>query len=254
MPYGPAQAPTYDETGAAATAGLIASDAVTFRSTTDSTVEEQTGGSVIALPDTVAGQLMAPVTAQPVTSSGLAAVGASRDALVAVAPAGAALTGFDDPSCVTITATRITYASCALTANLGDTISVNGYIARDGGPLSWDVTMVLHSSDVTFAMDVSTRMHGALTVTEAALVGQARSDVQATMTASGVNMVMGYSTIANVDLGYVASPFCITSGTLEVKRTWTQRPPGMPAMDPYADVGYLFTWNGCDAVNVAHSL
>jgi hypothetical protein len=55
-----------------------------------------------------------------------------------------------------------------------------------------------------------------------------------------------------VDLTWQPSPFCVTSGSVEVKRVWTDKPQG--ATGPaFADVGVKLTWSGCNAFQVAHS-
>ena len=49
------------------------------------------------------------------------------------------------------------------------------------------------------------------------------------------------------------NPDCVTAGTVEVKRVWSERPYGATGPD-FADVAVKLTWTGCNTVTKQHSI
>ncbi|ACL67222.1 conserved hypothetical protein [Anaeromyxobacter dehalogenans 2CP-1] len=240
--YGAAGAATFEEQAAADLAQGSAADAQLVQSGTSSD-----GSSVAGLADAMASQAWGSAT---VAVTALRAAGIER-AVTTVRPA-ADLTGFDDPTCVTVTAGRISYSGCTITVGL-DQLSVNGWFARDGATLAWDVTSALHSVADGYDLDVSAHLTGNLTFGTGTIIGRVRSDNAATIHTAQASMHVAYATLADLDLEHDGNG-CVTGGTLELRRVWTDRAPGMPTTGEYADAGLLFSWQGCGVVLVSRSL
>jgi hypothetical protein len=225
--YGEPVAPTLDEEASATQGSTLIQDGVSYRSSDDPLVADQTGGSLFGdtgLSGTAAGRSTAKAIA---ASAGLGAATLAPEALG---------DGFADPACVVITPGRITYDGCYM-SQVGMELTWNGWVTRTGDVVAWDVTSVVTMTDVDLTFTTRMRLFGSITVTP-----------------SGMGFRMGFATIADLDLVYAADPFCITGGTLELRRVWTERMAGMPSTGEYADQGAKFTWTGCGAVSVARSL
>ena len=87
-------------------------------------------------------------------------------------------------------------------------------------------------------------------MTSTTVVGQGLSEISGSVSGQGQSVSFGLDTAAMVNLTY--SPTCVTSGTLEVKRVWSQRPQGATGPD-FADVAVKLTWTGCNTIQVQHS-
>lgn len=240
--YGSPSTATLEEQAAADSAQGGAGDALMVRSGASSD-----GSSIAGLADQMASQAWGSAT---VAVAALRAAGIER-AATTLRPA-ADLTGFDDPACVTVTAGRIAYSGCTITVGL-DQLSVNGWLTRDGATLAWDITSALHSVADTYDLDVSSHLTGNLTFGVGTIAGRVRSDNAATIHTAQASMHVAYTTIADLALEHDGNG-CVTGGTIELRRVWTDRAPGMPTTGEYADGGLLFTWQGCGVVLVARSM
>ena len=90
-------------------------------------------------------------------------------------------------------------------------------------------------------------------MTASKITGNATSDFGGTVSGQGQSIGFGVATAAVVDLTYQTTPSCcVTGGTVEVKRVWTQKPQGATGPQ-FADLGVKLTWSGCNAFQVAHS-
>lgn len=246
--YGAAVTPSVTEAAAATAGEASTSDGAALQAAT-STDPAAAGGSIISLPDQMAaeawsGSSMGALGATP-TSRTLASLGG---------PAAVMVYGFDDPTCLTIVPTAsITYTGCTVTLDTA-VIRVDGKITLSGATLGWDLTTRMTDASTTYSMAVAVHATGALTFGATTVTGQARSDTQAKVTSGGTTMNAAYTTLADVALEFVRDPFCVTGGTLELRRVWTQRPAGMPTTGEYADQGLRFTWQGCGTVLVQRSI
>lgn len=235
---------------AAEDGSLLLSDGATLRAAGDATAAEIASGSLPMIPDDMASYVfdggmvgMAPGGVDVKRVAG-ALAGNSFDR--------AALgDGFDDPGCVTASPGEVRYTSCVLTMpEQGMAMAVNGTFGRAGDVVSWDVTMTVTMTDVDFTMTSGNHLHGSITFGASTIVGQARSDQSVNAHVQGQSVRAGATTIADLDLEYVAGPFCVTGGTLELRRVWTRRPTGATSAD-LPDQGVKFTWQGCGQVLVA---
>jgi hypothetical protein len=249
--YGTPTTPTYDEQAAASDGGFLLQDGATYRTSGDTTAGETASGSLPSLPDQLAGEvfgdsmmsLPAPVAKQ--MGGAIGGVGfralAYEDGY-----------GFDNPACLAMSPGLVRYQSCVVTMPDGTVMTVNGQFSLSGDVFAWDLTVGVSLNDVEFgmAMTASNHLYGSITFGATTIVGRARSDMSGSVTMDGQNFRFGATTIADLDLQYTADPaFCVTGGTLELRRVWTRRPTGATAAD-LPDEGVKFTWQGCGSVLV----
>jgi hypothetical protein len=134
------------------------------------------------------------------------------------------------PQCASIGASMVTYNQCDLSSGQFSG-QINGTISRSGDTTSFNLMWTLNGS--TFSG--TTRITGAITITTSMITGNLRMDQNYTSAGVGYNL----STTVAMNLGYQASPFCLTSGTLLVQRTGT----GMNG-------SARLTWTGCNMFQV----
>lgn len=246
--YGAAVAPTATEAAAATAGEASTSDGAALQAST-ATDPAAAGASIISLPDRMATETW--------SSSSMALQGSTSTARTVAAlggPAAVMAYGFDDPTCLTIVpGASITYTGCTVTLGTS-VVRVDGKISLSGATLGWDLTSRLTDAGTGYSMIAAVHATGALTFGATTVNGRARSDTSATVTGNGATVSAAYTTLADVALELQRDPFCVTGGTLELRRVWTQRPAGMPATGQYADQGLRFTWQGCGTVLVQHSI
>jgi len=199
-------------------------------------------------------------------SSGVAAAPAEPLRTLAsrtlVRSSGTALTVGMDPACVVQDATSVSWTGCTISDTdpiTGDTVTVvvDGSLTWDPatGVTSWDVIETLDMTMTTdggvLTMHAAVHPTGSITVTDSTIVGHARSGTSATASFQGRTFSEGVVTTLDLDLGYAADPFCITSGTLELEQIWTRRPAGYTEAQ-LPNQGWRFEWAGCGLFTVAH--
>lgn len=171
--------------------------------------------------------------------------------------------GYDNPACVAVTATSVTLTGCSLEvvdvdpvtgATTTMTTVVSGsFKVPAAGSLVWDFTARVTMVSPDMSMTVSAHQSGDWTVTDTTILGAQRSEMSVTARIDGQTMSAGMHESLDVDVTYVPGPpACITGGTLEVKRVWTQRPQGATSAD-LPDAAALVTWTGCGTGTVAFS-
>jgi hypothetical protein len=166
-------------------------------------------------------------------------------------------TGFDDPTCQTMTASSVTLRGCTTTIVSGTTtekVTVSGSLALSNAnqTITWDLSVALSVVDTSmpgFNMTMNTHQSGNLTVTPTTIKGSMLSETSVTY--AGISF--GVDESLDVDVTYQSTPSpCVTGGTVEAKRVWTQRPMGMPAAQ-LPDLAAKVTWSGCGAATIALS-
>lgn len=262
--YGAASTPAAGspEASAATTGETALATAPAAPTTTDPALGDPNAASIISLPEAMSSQLMGSSTTVMSAQTGAAqkalAVGMGR-----LTPAGA---GFDNPACVSVTPGVITYSGCKITVpnttGATETITVNGTVTRAvAGAVAnvgWDLRTHFTSTDPSMTLALDMHQTGAIAITAPAittdpwtLVGSARSDTDVNVSANGMSVSASVTVLAGYDLQFVNDPsFCVTGGTIELRRVWTKRPTGVTTAQ-VPDEGILFTWNGCGNVNVA---
>jgi hypothetical protein len=155
-------------------------------------------------------------------------------------------------TCVTVTATSVSFANCV---DVEDTLTftLNGTVSATPGQIDWNLSNKLAGRESDgVSIDVTSHPSGSLAVTATSIKGTALSDLGGSVTGPGQSG-FAVATAQLIDVTYQAQPaFCITSGTIEVKRVWTKR-PNAASGGVFADAGVKLTWIGCAAVRIAHS-
>jgi hypothetical protein len=184
----------------------------------------------------------------------------------------AATGGFDNPLCWSVAGTattgQIVFHHCTVTdpTNSSFTTSIDGSFNRDGGHVYWDATISIHDSEPitgggTMTLSASERVSGDITfnpaVTPKTIVGFARSEIWLSVAAPSQSLSAAVTYNADYDLEYADSPsFCVTGGTLTLKRIWSEIPSGASGQPDFADAAVQFTFVGdgltcATGVNVA---
>lgn len=250
-----------DAESAALTGEAGFADALLVAAETDPALAEARANSVVTLPDTMATAVMdsfGPAAPALSTSPLLARAGdAARSALAARIPAAPSPALLD--ACVTVTPGRITYANCTETVVDGTyttTVTMNGWFTftASGGnaTLDWDLDVRVVAADAEISLDVTNAYKGSLTSGPGTLAGASRSDLDARYSAQGYgNFDFALTHLVDYELEFQAEPFCLTGGTLELRRVWRERLAGVPA-EQMPDQAVLFTFGpGCGFAQVA---
>jgi hypothetical protein len=162
---------------------------------------------------------------------------------------------FVDSSCATVTPTSVTLKGCqvAITDTDGSSITVtaDGTLSVAADTLTWDLTLHVAVSNPAQSASASGAFHdsGTLTVTTTAAKGSMRRELTASSTVQGQSAGLGVSESLDFDLTYDPAISCVTGGTLEAKRVWTQRPSGQGAT-LLRDRGAKVNWTGCGIATV----
>jgi hypothetical protein len=236
--YGAPTAATTQESAAASSAQTQLSGTAGFSSAPGAT----NGAAVIAFADSLA-------------ASALGSAGVP----MAVAPSGSgisrALTNGDVYStCTTVTASSVTFNNCQIVSS-GITVTISGSISVSANTVSWNISGGVSGTNATsgFTVNVAHQQSGSLTVTATKVTGDAVSRISGSVSGQGQTMNFGVDSAVLVDLTYQASPFCVTAGSVEVKRVWTLKPNGASG-PPFNDAAVKLSWTGCNVpVQVAHS-
>ena len=245
--YGTATLPASNELAAAQEGEGSTSDGAALQASA-AVDPAAAGSSIMSLPDAMA------AAAWSSTTLAREATRRQRTHPPQGGPPAGTVAGFDDPGCVAFAPGLITYTACTVTL---DTIVVrtDGRITGTGPTLAWDLDVRMTDADPQYSMTITVDATGALTFGAGDVTGRARSDTHAIFSGTaGPSVRLGYTTLADLDLDFVRDPFCVTGGTLELRRIWTERPLGAPTGGEYADQGILFSWQGCGTVLVARSL
>jgi len=156
--------------------------------------------------------------------------------------------------CTVVTANTVTFNNCQQ-SDSGYTFTLNGTVTATGTPGNGNVTWDIHGgfSGTNQGITVNLNLHqsGTLTVTPTTVVGNSLSEISGSASGNGQSISFGLDTAAVVNLTYNAT--CVTSGTIEVKRVWSQRPNGATGPQ-FADVAVKLSWTGCNTVQVEHSM
>jgi hypothetical protein len=232
--YGAPQAPSASEQSAATSAQGSLSNAAAFSAAPDGT----RGASVVSFVDDLAS----------------AVLGAAPTGMAAPTPASARsmVSSAFTSDCTVVSGDTVHFTNCAQTDS-GFTLTLNGIISSKGGTVAWDISGGFSGTDTGTTVNLDLHQQGTMTVTASTIKGQGTSDFRGSASSGGQSASFGLSTAALVDLTYQTAPsYCVTSGTVEVKRVWTERPQGATGAD-FADAGVKLSWTGCDAFAVAHS-
>jgi len=184
-------------------------------------------------------------------------------------PSAAALvsSGFDDPTCLSVTAGLVTFANCTITMDVSGqgvtahiSTAVNGTASLNPltGTFAWDLRLVSDttaSGTHTAAVHLDQHLSGTLTATATTLSGHIGGQFRASGTVDGTSVAAGFDESLDVNVTTTDALSCssrITAGTLTASRTWITRPAGMTAAQ-LPDVSATVTWTGCGQATIQRS-
>jgi hypothetical protein len=258
--YAGPQAPTASEQSAVASAGATLQANLSYQGSTQPTagaaglgdqLASSLGGSTISAKTTSASsaKLAGPALREAFDTSGL------DPACVTTAQAGNVTTvtwGAAAPCHVVVSSSDPTTGD-ALTM----TVDVTGTLTWDPtqGLTAWNIgegyAMDMTSGGQRMTADGTAHIGGSLKVDASTITVNETSSIDMTTHYMGLTVPEGLVTTLAGTVGYQASPFCITSGTLTVEQRWTQRPIGATDQT-LPNQGWRFDWTGCGAFTVAH--
>jgi hypothetical protein len=234
--YGSPAAPTASEQSAATSAQSTVSSTSTFGTSPDSTKATAITSladdlAASALGGTAIGMVpnMTPVAADPRFQHAV-----SRSVTAA---------------CTVVTANSVTFNNCQ-DSESGYTFTLNGTISATTDTVTWEINGTFAGTNQGISLSLALHQKGTLTVTSTTVKGNATSELSGSVSGNGQSVSFGLDTAAVLDLTYNAN--CVTSGSIEVKRVWSDKPSGASGPD-FADVAVKLTWTGCNTVQVQHS-
>jgi hypothetical protein len=198
--------------------------------------------SLPTLTDSLAGSLPSSIVTMPVDA---ALTSGRHSELLAARHSGALNQG-----CYSISNSTITYNNCT-TSSSGFSETLNGTETVSGSTITWNLTVVWNYSGSGITENGTYTWSGQLTVTSTSLKGLGRSTANGHLVSGGTTYDFQYTTGFDADLVYQTNPFCISGGTLEVRRTLNSSSNAGAA--PVHDAGAKYTWTGCNVVQVATS-
>jgi hypothetical protein len=234
--YGSPQAPTAAQTNTANKAQTQLNSAV--KASVNGQISN--AASLPSLTDSLAGSLPNNLLAEPEDPS-------ASIATEAVSVLGHR-TGELNTGCYTFTSSSITYSNCTISGS-GFNETLNGSLTVSGNTVTWNLTVNYSYSASGVSANGSYNWTGQLTVTETTIVGQGRSAFSGSASSNGQSYSYQYTAGFDANLTYQASPYCITGGTLEIRRTLNGT--SSSGSVPVHDAGAKYTWTGCGAVTVA---
>jgi hypothetical protein len=180
-----------------------------------------------------------------------------------------------DGACVVATSTSVTLNNCTVDINEMDGSStVTGRVTANGSAtltnsnqtLTWDVTVSadvdVSGNGVSGSAGLSYHTAGTITVTpptdaaDGTIEGTMAAEMGVRASANGQTLSVGvHEALALNGITYQTTPSaCVTGGTLEAKRVWTDwNVPGSSAPRP-SDRAALVTFTGCDTATVQLSI
>jgi len=151
--------------------------------------------------------------------------------------------------CYTFTSSSITYNNCTISGR-GYNETLNGTLSTSPGNVTWNLTVTYSYSAQSVTANGTYTWTGQLAVTSSTIVGQGRSAFSGHVTSGTTTYDYQYTAGFDANLTYETSPsYCITGGTLEIRRTLNGTTNSGAV--PVHDAGAKYTWTGCGAVTVA---
>ncbi len=235
--YGTPQAPTTAQKATATRAQTQLNSAVS------ASVNGQVSGAagLPTLTDSLAGSLHAlmAIPGDPALTAG-----EHSPAALFARHSGALNTG-----CYTYTSTSITYSNCTVSGS-GFSETLNGTLTVSSPSVTWNLTVTWNYSSGNITENGTYDWTGQVTVTASTIVGQGRSSFTGHLVNGSTTYDYQYTAGFDANLTYQSTPsFCITGGTLEVRRTLNSA--SNAGAIPVHDAAAKYTWSGCGSVTVA---
>ena len=232
--YGAPQAPSASEQSAASSAQSGLSDTAGFSASPDAAK----GAAIVVFADTLAALALGSASPSLPHPTGPELAQSIRNA--------------DFSACTTVSPGKVTFKDCAQ-KEAGFSLTLNGSISASAGAVTWDIAGGFSGTTDGITANMNIHQAGSMAVTATKISGSATSDFGGTVSGQGRSVSFGLATAALVDLTYQTTPgYCVTAGTVEVKRVWTQTPNGATGPQ-FADAGVKLTWSACNSVTVQRS-
>lgn len=151
-------------------------------------------------------------------------------------------------NCITVTATAINYINCSLSST-GYTITLNGNLTGLGNTVTWNLTETIAYSLSGYVLNGTAPWTGNLTATETTITGLGRSAYHYTGSYQNITYSYDYTAAMDLNLTFQRNPFCITGGTLEIRRVLNSTTNG--SATPVHDSALKYTWTACNTYTVA---
>ena len=149
-------------------------------------------------------------------------------------------------SCAQVGDHSVTYSGCSYNSDSFNG-TLNGTITVNGQTVTWDITYTISISAQGVSGNGSFHFVGNLTVTATTIVGTGRSEYVVHASGNGESIEVGQTTGFDANLQYSSPQYCVTGGTLEVRRSTVVSGSQSGSFDG----GVKFTWTGCGVVTVA---
>src|SRR6185369_2127847 len=159
--------------------------------------------------------------AQAPTSSEQLAASSAQGAVSSSASFRGALRTAVTADCTVVTATSVTFNNCS-DSDAGYTFTLSGTVSITNGKIAWDIHGNYTDSSQGINITLGLHQSGELTVTSSTVLGHSASELSGNVSLGPQSTDFALDTAAMVNLTY--TPDCITGGTVEVKRVWSDRP------------------------------
>ena len=231
--YGAATTPTTSETAAATTANSNVTAAASFGTAPAAETGAQMAGFALGLASAALGDASVMLGAPS---------GSIQRSLTRAAT-------FD--TCAKVTANSVTFTNCA-DSEEGFNVTLNGSLNATATTVAWGITATFSGTVNGVTINVSMNHTGNFTYSPTKLGGSAGTEFSGNVSAQGQSASFGFAVAVLPDVTFQASPACVTNGSLEVRRVWTNKPSGASGAS-FDDAGVKLTWTGCNTFTVAHS-
>ena len=151
-------------------------------------------------------------------------------------------------NCSTQTDTKVTYSNCSYSGD-GFSWTLNGSISVAPGSLNWDIQATFSADSQGASGKGQFHWYGQLSWTATTVQGSGRSELAVRADGQGEHIEIAATTGWNANLQIDSTNHCISGGTFEVARAVE----GSASNGQHVSeaVGWKFTWNGCNSVQVA---
>ncbi|HVP61563.1 MAG TPA: hypothetical protein VMT11_13445 [Myxococcaceae bacterium] len=234
--YGTPQAPTTAQRSTATSAQTQLNAAV------NASVNGQvaSAASLPSLTDSLAGSLPALLAVPPEPSL---MSGGEPQVLIA------RRTGGLSQGCYTFTSSSISYNNCVISGS-GFSETLNGTETVSAGSVSWNLSVTWSYTSGSVTENGTYAWTGQMAITSTTIQGLGRSSFTGHLVSSGTTYDYQYTAGFDSNLTYqTTSSFCLSGGTLEIRRTLNSATNASAI--PVHDAAAKYTWSGCGTVTVA---
>jgi hypothetical protein len=151
-------------------------------------------------------------------------------------------------NCITQSDTKVTYSNCSYSGD-GFSWTLNGSISVAPGSLNWDIQATFSADTQGVSGKGQFHWYGQLSWTSTTVQGSGRSELAVRADGQGQHVEIAATTGWNANLQVDSTNHCISGGSFEIARA--VEGSGSNGQHVSEAVGWKFTWNGCNNVQVA---